>query len=47
MGWIGRLADEALGVGAEGEVEGFLTRGGPIVGLAVMDLVGVIRPMSR
>ena len=40
LGWIGRLADEAFRIGAEGEAEGFLTRGVHIVGLAVMDLAG-------
>ena len=39
MGWIGRLVDEAVGIGAEGLVEGLLAFGVDLVGLSVMDLV--------
>ena len=38
--WLGRLLDEAFGIGAEGVIEGSLSGGVDIVGLAVVDLVG-------
>ena|GEM_PF-2614728 len=38
--WPWRLIDEAIGVGAEGVIEGFLAGGVDLVGLAVVDLVG-------
>ncbi len=38
--WLGRLLDEAFGIGAEGVIEGPLSGGVDIVGLAVVDLVG-------
>ena len=39
-GWYGGLFDEALGIGVEGVVEGPLSGGVDVVGLAVVDLVG-------
>jgi hypothetical protein len=38
-GWLGRLFDEALGIGVEGVIEGPLSGGLEVVGLAVVDLV--------
>ena len=39
-GWYGGLFDETLGLGLEGVVEGPLSGGMDVVGLAVVDLVG-------
>jgi hypothetical protein len=38
--WLRSLADEAVWVGAEGVIEGFLASGVYLVGLVVVDLVG-------
>src|SRR5688500_18799918 len=38
--WLGRFLDEAFGIGAEGVIEGALSGGVDIVGLAVVNLVG-------
>ena len=40
LGWLGGLVDEAVGVGAERVVEGFLAGGVDLGGLTVVDLVG-------